>query len=246
MKTKMDKSVQITLIVVAGAILITLLIIGSFTSYGSNTITSQGFSSIEVVPDQVGIYFNVQTEGATSSEARDENAEIVDTMKASLLANGFEEDEIQTLSFNIYPNYNFPNNNQITSYIATHTIRIELETEETQKIGQAIDLGVDAGAGIGYINFELSQELQNEYKAEAIKLATEDATIKAEALAEGSGNRLGKLVSISSSDFGYYPWTVFSGSGGVAEADAAREAATDIVPGNQEVTATVSAVFRIR
>ena len=110
-----------------------------------------------------------------------------------------------------------------------------------------IDAGVDAGASIGYINFELSQEKQNEYKAQALKQAAEDAKIKAESIAEGLGKSIGSIYSISSSDFDYYPWRIYeataSSEAGVAEA---KQAATDIQPGEKDITARVSVVFKLK
>ncbi|HLD55265.1 MAG TPA: SIMPL domain-containing protein, partial [Candidatus Nanoarchaeia archaeon] len=101
---------------------------------------------------------------------------------------------------------------------------------------------------ISYINFELSQKLQNQYKAEAMKLAAEDARIKAEAVAEGFNKEVGDLISTSVNDFGYYPWNVYSTRGmGVAEDYAlAKVEATNIQPGEKEVTASVSATFELK
>src|SRR3989339_650197 len=122
------------------------------------------------------------------------------------------------------------------------------EAEDADKLGSIIDAGANAGAGISYINFELSQKLQNQYKAEAMKLAAEDARIKAEAVAEGFNKEVGDLISTSVNDFGYYPWNVYSTRGmGVAEDYAlAKVEATNIQPGEKEVTASVSATFELK
>src|SRR3989344_676609 len=104
---------------------------------------------------------------------------------------------------------------------------------------------MDGGAGIGYINYELTDENQNKYKIDAIKLATEDARKKAEALALGSGSKLGSLVSVSTSDFGYVPWLAYSmESGSITKEDAAR-VESQITPSTQEISSQVTAVFRI-
>jgi predicted transposase YbfD/YdcC len=42
---------------------------------------------------------------------------------------------------------------------------------------KVIDSGVDAGALLQYINFELSNDKQNEYKAQALREAGEDAKV---------------------------------------------------------------------
>ena len=124
----------------------------------------------------------------------------------------------------------------------------ELTYEEIDKLSSAIDSGVEAGAGISYINFELSQESQNKYKAEALKQASEDAMIKADSIASGFNKKAGKLLSVQTSDFGYYPWNVYS-SGGVSyreDALMAKEVAMNIQPSEQDVTATITATFKLR
>ncbi|HEX9741075.1 MAG TPA: SIMPL domain-containing protein, partial [Ignavibacteriaceae bacterium] len=190
---------------------------------------------------------NVQTDALTANEASDKNAEIVSDLKENIVALGFNESEIKTQNFNVYPQYDYSGGNQrITRYTATHSLKIEILIGDKDKIGSVIDAGVGAGAGIGYINFELNKENENKYKAEAITLATEDAKIKAEALAYGAGKKLGRLVSVSTSDFGYQPWRVFSSDSGLEVAEAKEAVSTDINPSDQTVSASVTAVFKIR
>ena len=238
----MEKSVQITLIIVAGFVLLGFL--GFIALQGlnpnQNTVTGEGLANIKAVPDLVGVYFNVQTRGTTSEEATTKNSEIVDDLITELVKQGFERKDIQTLNFNVYPEYNR------NGYSVTHQIKVGLSTDRADKIGDVIDAGVEAGAGISYINFELSQEKQNEYKAQALKLAAEDAKLKAQAIAEGLGKKVGNLVSTSSSDFNYYPWAVYSSSGRAEDATLAKEATTNIQPSEQEISARVIAIFKLR
>jgi hypothetical protein len=246
---KMDKSVKITLIIAVVVLAVFLMGFFGFRSLVTpvNTITGNGQSTIDAMPDLVSIYFAVITEGETSEEANIANTEIVDDLIVNLLMEGLERKDIQTQSFSIYPNYKWINDQNVEDgFIASHYFKIELSTEDSDNLGSIVDAGIIAGAGISSINFELSQEKQNEYKAEAIKLAAEDSKIKAESLAEGLGKKLGRLVSVSDSDFGYYPWPMYSGSGAVSEAAVAKEAATSIQPSEQTISASVTAVYRIR
>ena len=242
-----NKGVLITGMIVVGVIILALIyfnFMGNAT--GQNTISSSGESTIKVLPDFVTVYFNVQTTGQTAANASDKNSEIVSKMKGSLIAIGFEDDEIKTQGFSVYPEYDWQSGSQrIKGYIATHSISVEVLIAEKEKIGKVIDAGISAGAGINYINYELSKENQNKYKIEAIKMATEDATAKARALAEGANRKLGKLVSISTSEFGYVPWLAYAedASGGVVKSGA--EIATSITPSEQEISARVTAVFKI-
>lgn len=243
----MDKGVQKILIIVGG-ILVALLFVFVFinNSVNTSTISSTGIAKIEVLPDFIVVYFNVETQGTTADEASDKNSEIVEKMKNSLLKNGIKEEWIKTQSFSVNPNYDYRTGTQkILGYTAYHILKVEIGVSEKDKIGNVIDSGIGAGAGISYINYELSEENHSRYKREAIKKATEDARLKAEALAEGSGSRLGSLVSISTSEFGYVPW-IAATSEDVKAANSGAEIVTSINPSEQEISATVTAVFKIK
>ncbi len=242
----MDKSVQKTLIIVAGVLVLAMLMMAFIdNSVYSKTISSTGIAKINILPDFVVVYFNVDAKGSTAKEASDKNAEIVNKMKSSLTSLGIKENEIKTQSFNVYPDYSYAGGNpRITGYRATHLLSVKISVDEKNKIGSVIDSGIGAGAGINYINYELSDENQNKYKIEAIKKATEDARLKAEALAQGSGSKLGGLISVSTSEFNYVPW--LAASKDVAGGSSGAEIAISINPSEQEISATVTAVFKIK
>ncbi len=247
----MDKSVQITAIIVAGMVFLGLLIAGSIANLNpvqSNTITVDGMASIDALPDLVVVYFSVESKSQTSEGATQDNALIVSQLKDNLVAQGFDRQEIKTQSFNVNKNYEWRSKEYTENgYIAVHTLKLEIPADESDRVGEAIDAAVDAGAGISYINFELSQEKQNEYKAEAIKLAAQDAKTKAQAVADGFDKDLGALVSTSMSSFDYYPWRLYESAGSVsADAAMAKEAATNINPTEQEISARVSAVYKLK
>src|SRR3989339_245199 len=244
-----NTAVQITTIISVVVLIIafsTLYIFNSAVNSGKNSVNVQGLATVKAMPDVISVYFNIETTGNTSEEAKDANSLILDELITELLKQGFERKNIVTENYNIYPNYEWDKNGkQIDKgFKATHSIRVEIDSEDSDKLGSIIN----AGAGISYINFELSQKLQNQYKAEAMKLAAEDARIKAEAVAEGFNKEVGDLISTSVNDFGYYPWNVYSTRGmGVAEDYAlAKVEATNIQPGEKEVTASVSATFELK
>ena len=248
----MEKSIKITLIIVLGVIITVL--IGAISLNGifqgqsnANTISVDGVSSVKAMPNLISVYFNIETKAKTSENATKLNSDIVEELKSNLIAQGFDEKKIQTQNFNVYPNYEWIGGKQVDKgFIATHSLIIEMSADESDKIGQAIDAGVSAGAGISSINFELTQEKQNEYKAEAMKLAAQDAKIKAQATASGLDKKIGDLVSVQISNFGYYPWNVYSGSGMRTDVMEAKVASTSITPSEQEITASVTAVFKLK
>ena len=246
--TRMDKSVQKTLVIMIGIVALALIGILAYSNFSSaNTITGNGQANLKVVPDKVGVYFNVETKGDTSKIATDKNAEIVDKLITELIKQRFDRNQIQTTGFNVYPDYDWVNGKQINKgYRATHSIIVQMSSDDSSEIGDVIDAGVSAGAGISYINFELSQEKQNEYKAQALKLATEDAKIKAGAIADGLDKKLGRLVSIRDNSFNYYPWPLYQAKeGATMDVAEAKAATTNITPSEQEVSASVTAVFKL-
>jgi uncharacterized protein YggE len=250
----MQNGVKIALII-TGTIII-LALIGAFMFYQiipsglkGNTISVAGTSQLKVTPDLVTVYFNVETNGTTAKEAKDANSKIVDDLIVALIKEGFERADIQTQSFNIYEDIRWENNKQKSyGYKASHQIKIEMSTNRADKIGEVIDAGVDAGALLQWINFELSTTKQNEYKAEALKQAGMDAKTKAQAIVDGLGQRLGSIASISTSDWRYSPWNLYTANAGGMMEDAvmAKSATTNISPGSQEVTGYVSVVYNIR
>jgi uncharacterized protein len=244
----MEKSVKITLIIAVTLLIIVVLGFVYFNNQStSNTLTSNGQATITVVPDVVAVYLNIETTEDNATSAKDKNAEIVDNIKTALIKQGFDSKDIETVSYTINPQYDWNNGKQdLIGYQALHQLRIKMPTEQSSKIGDVIDAGVNAGATISYINFELSPEKQNDYKAQAMALASQDAKAKAEAVASGLGKTVGKLVSVSTNSFNYYPYPLYEASAGSTASDAkAAVATTSITPGSQDVSASVTAVFRI-
>ena len=89
------------------------------------------------------------------------------------------------------------------------------------------------------------QKQEQESKSQVIKLASQDARIKAEAIAVGFNKKVGRLVTVSLNEFNYMPWRLYdSATAGTAET--AKESVTNITPSEQEVNAYVTAVYKLR
>jgi uncharacterized protein YggE len=248
----MEKSINITLIV-AGT-LILLALIGVYTAFQlspnaqTNIITADGMAEISAAPDKVGLYFNVETKGNDSKTAHAANSEVTDAVITALVKQGFERKDIQTQNYQIYEDFDWSYGKQTSKgWKAVQSIVVKMSTVQTDQIGKAIDAGINAGATLSYINFELSQELENQYKANAIKLASEDAKLKAEAMVSGQGKSLGKLVSMTDSSFNYNPWRVYDYAVGASATEnvAMAKSATSIQPSEQTITAQVSVSYKI-
>lgn len=249
-----NNAIIITIIISAVILIIALLTLFVFkpvNSSSGNTVTVQGISDVKVMPDLITVYFSIETKGNTSAEATKANNKIYDDLIEEMIIAGFKEDDVKTESFNVYPNTYWDEKDgtsKTEGYIADHYLKVELSSDNMDNVSSVVDAGVKAGAGISSINFELTQESQNKYKAQALKLASQDAMIKADSIASGFGKEAGKLVSVETSDFGYYPWNVYTASGASPAEDVtlAKAATTNIQPGEQDVTATITATFKLK
>jgi hypothetical protein len=251
MKKSFDKHQKTWIISGTIIIVVLLAILTIFQLNPSQTISVTGQSELEVVPDLLVTYFNIEATAGTASEAQAESSAVYDSFISSLSQEGIEESEVKTSSFSVTKNYEWVNGRQVDNgYIARHSLKIELPTEEKDKIGDVIDAAIESDVLVSYVSFELSDDLENDKKAEATMLATEDARTRAEAIAEGLNGRLGSIVSVSDSSVNYYPMPLYAREDSVVSSEAAGEAATDAVsginPSEQSIYASVHVVYKIR
>lgn len=246
---KMTQSIKITAMILSTIVILSMLgVVIYFVANPSQKVSVAGTSSVTVVPDVVAVYFNVISEGATASEVKDENAEVSGAVIAALVGIGVSEEDIVTEYYSIYQDYDWINGYQsYKGYIASHTLKVELTGEDMELAGEIIDVGVDAGANINYINFELKQETQNQYKTIALQQATQDARAKAEGIAQGLGKKLGRVVSVSTSEFIYTPRTLYASEDSAGtDVEEAKQAVTNIQPGEQEISGYVEVIYSLR
>jgi len=210
-----------------------------------NTISVTGTASLEVSPDKAEVYVKVETEEKTALAAKNRNSRKANDVIAALKAIGIDKDEIETSRFSIYPNREWDETrrtSEITSYIATHVLRVT--TNDVEDVGKLIDKAVNAGAnGLDRIELGLTKSTQEEVNAEVLKRASEQGKNKAESLAKTMKVKLGDIVSISESNFNYRPYQYYPRAAGMAEM--AVEESISIQPEDVEVSAYVSLVFEI-
>mgnify|MGYP001594159897 CR=1 FL=1 len=223
-----------------------VLIVGLFLYFNAQkektTINVSGTSVINALADEVSVYVNIETLKDTAEESKNENAVISEKVLKALNDNGITKDEIETSSYNIYPDYNYDNGKQEIKGYKTSNI-LKVKTKDFPKIGKVVDVSIDNGATIiQSINFELSEEKQNEIKKEAISKASEDARDKAQATAEGLNAKLGKVKQVTISDYNYYPYPYFMAESG---GDVRKAVSTEIFPSSLEVRASVNVVFEL-
>ena len=218
-------------------------------------VSTSGTATTKVQPDKFSVTVGVDTNGTTAKEAADRNAAQIAKVIEALKALGVSENNITTSSYNVYPVseskpgadqcitiYPTPPeclpSNVITGYRASSSLTVTLDAGGNIDAGQVIDTAISAGANtVQGAYFFVSQQKQTEVQAGLINQAIENARQRATIAASAVGMGVDRVKSISLNDV-YFP--VFA-----RDATAASSSATQILPGQQEVTVTVNVVYII-
>lgn len=218
--------------------------------YPAKTITVSGKGEATVIPDVARVTFTVQETAADVGTAQAAATKRTDDALNALGAQGVEESDLKTLSYNVYPQYEqviCPNgmctaSPKISGYQVSQTVQVKVR--DTAKVGEVLqalgDLGVQ---NINGPEFTLDDE--DAGKADARAAAIEDARSKAKLLAKELGVHLGKVVSFYE-ETGAYPMMYEGYAGKGAAMDMAAQAAPSLPVGESETSVTVNITYEIR
>ena len=244
---KNNLSIPLSIIAVALIVSGTLLALNwKDIQAAEKTIEANGESKVEVKADKMVLSVGYETRAKTAGEAQDLNKIISNDIINALKSQGLAEEDIETESYYVNPEYDWGEGKQtLKGYLASHTIKVS--TTKLDKAGEYIDAAMNAGANrVDGINYELTQERQNELKTQTLKEAAENARGKAEAIASGSGSRIKKLISIQDTSYNYEPWIYRMDYAKMAGAETAMpEIPTEVSIGKVTIQASVKAVFKL-
>lgn len=149
---------------------------------GKRILTVIGNGLITVQPDTVQVYVEVQTQHEELEVAQQENATAMNRVIEALLNFGIDHEHMQTVSYNITPQYDYIDGEQrFRGYAVSNVIKVT--SVFIEKIGGIIDIAVKNGANsISNIQFFVADE-QAAYE-KALSLALNDANQKARAIGE--------------------------------------------------------------
>ncbi|MFC5590630.1 SIMPL domain-containing protein [Sporosarcina soli] len=144
-------------------------------------MTVTGIGNVSIAPDIVRIQMEVITENKQLQRAQQENASVMSGVIESLVALGIDRNNIQTVSYNITPQYDYLEGEQrFRGYQVTNAITVQ--TTNIQQIGPIIDTAVQNGVNrVSNIQFTVADE--QKYYQQALSLALENAVAKAETIA---------------------------------------------------------------
>jgi len=256
-----NRGVRVAVICALGILALFLLVqtitlatnLGRPNTPATDTVTVQGDGQATIAPDVARISFTVQHTSATVMEAQEATTEQANDALDYVKEQGVADADIRTLSYNISPQYSYPNPclrgeicpayggaPKVIGYQVSETV--EVTVRDLSKVGPL--LGGLGKLGVQNVNgpaFALDDATAgyNAARADAISQAKAQAKL----LANQLGVRLGKIVNFSESSGGYpYPM-MYGMGGGAAESKAV---APDVPAGENTYTASVSITYEIR
>lgn len=212
--------------------------VNSITTTKESLFTVDGKGEVTAVPDTAMLSLGVSKNATTVQDAQNQVNTVINQLTAELKKLGVEEKNIKTTNYSVNPNYDYNSGKQaITGYSVNADVQVRIK--EIDKANQAIDIATKAGANqIGGVQFVLDEQKQKELEEQARKEAIDSAKEKAKSISEAAGINLGKIVDVRESNSGAQPLPYAMSA--TLEKDARANAPTDLKPGENKVTITVT------
>jgi hypothetical protein len=204
----------------------------------------QGIGKVTVAPDIAKIDIGIQESGVNLKTVQDSVNKKSQDLTNQVKKLGIEAKDIKTISYNVYPQYDYTTPTQrITGYQVS--TEYEVTVRDFTKINELIASATSFGANtIGGINFDLSDNLKKEKLQEARDLAVTEAKGKASGLAKAAGITLGKIVNVSEeTPSNIRPYAIPVSGGGVTDKSVTQ---ADVQPGTTEINVTISLAYEVR
>jgi uncharacterized protein YggE len=206
-------------------------------------IVVSGQGKIGTTPDLAVFTVGVITTEKTSQEAITGNANIMNSVINSLKSSGIEDKDIKTQTVSVFPQFDYGSRDErldiprIVGYRAEN--RVSVTVRDIGNTGEVVDASIAAGANQLYgISFTVSEKSNQNLRALALKMAVQDATDKARAIADAMGvERISPIKVVESG--GYTPPIFRFDVAAVEEGGLS----TPISPGESELTASVTMTF---
>jgi len=228
--------------------------VGSGTT-ATNTITVTGEGEVFAVPDLATFSVTVTEEAKEVDAAQSVATKKINDIISYLKAQGLEEKDIKTTSYNVYPKYEWiqescvdrycpPGNQEMVGFEVSQSV--EVKVRDTEKAGSLLsgvgNLGVNTVSGLSF-TIDDEDALNAEARAEAIA----DAEAKAQELADQLGVSIVRIVGFSENGGGYPYYkremAVMSMDAGFGGESAP---APSLPTGENKIVSSVSITYEIR
>lgn len=206
-----------------------------------HTISVTGTGRVIISPDVADLRLGVSVTATTVKDARAAAASAMTAVIASIKELGIADGDIQTTILSLQPVYDYSTNSstpRLTGYNLSNGIAVTIR--DLDVIGDAVDGALAAGATtMDGITFRVEDQVAAERQAREAAMA--EAKSKAQSLATAAGVSITDVASISET-VAPIPYPVYYGA---LSGAAARDVATPVQPGTNEVSVTVAVIYVI-
>lgn len=217
-----------------------------------STITVNGHAEEMAIPDIATFSFSVVEQAKTLAAARELATTKINKVLEILKQNNIAENDMKTLSYNVYPKYDYEptvcnasycrgSKQVLLGYEINQTIQVKVR--DVSKVGEVFNMVVTAGIS-NVDNLQFSVDKKEEVQDKARVAAIADARVRAEKLAQSLGVKLIRIVSYSDSNGGYVP--MYYAKTANMDAGTSLQAAPQVPTGEQKISSDVSVTYEIR
>jgi uncharacterized protein YggE len=229
-------------------------VLGNNSIYSTNansTVFATGNAFTRLAPDRVLISIGVESTDKTANEALSLNSELMNNIISDLRSIGLRPNETRTSFFNIFPLYNYTESGtrlNLSGFTVTNTVQIE--SSNLDNISQWIDTAVASGANsINSIEFSVTEKKLEDTRSKLITDAISNAKQKAGVAASAVQQSITGVESIvvdGTTNIPPLPPQPFFRESAASAQGGTSSTSTPIIPGEQEVSVSVSVIFSMR
>jgi uncharacterized protein YggE len=214
-----------------------------------NTITVSGEGKVTAKPDISTITVTLRETSKDAKGAEDMVSAKSDKFLKELYKI-VDEKDVKTESYNSYPEYSYDrvvssvsSNPKITGYTVTQSISVKVR--DTANVSKVLDLVTSSG--INEVNGPAYQvDDTSKYKEEARALAIRYAKEKAIKLADQLGVDIGRIVTFSENEGGFYPPIAYATMEKAGDMRNMAVSTPSLPVGENEIKSNVSITFEIK
>lgn len=200
-----------------------------------SVVVTTGEAVVNAAPDRAWIAITAESRAGNPREAQRRNAEAMSAVLDKLKGAGLQDEAIRTAGYDLQQEFDFVDGRRVSrGYVARNTV--EVRVDEIDRVGQLLEIAVGSGAtSVGGLRFDLKD--RGKLEREAIRLATQDAQLRADAAAAAAGRAIERVIRIEATTPGDMPVRPFAMA---REALQDASAAPPIAAGQIEVRAQVT------
>lgn len=208
---------------------------------GENTIKVSSREQVKVEPDVAEIIYSVYSQASDAQTCQTQNSTDLDKVLALLKTQGIDDKSIQTSNYGLNPVYDWEDGKTISGYEMTTDVTVS--NVSMDQVGTLLSESVNAGINnINSVTY-MSSKYDENYQ-QALAKAIEAAKVKAAAMAEAGGCKLGKIVNIEEyGDNQAVRANTYKAAGMANQEMAVSDMA--VMPGEIEVEANINVKFSI-